>query len=173
MIGLVTTLSTQGTTAAQAVDSQIELKASTEYLINTLNIVDMKVYSTNDSDIEYKLNRNEDRSPSFHLRVNETNAAIQTLADVAASSNMVPLDVFLNEHSENVMSYYEAAVATSSAVTKYYSVDEIVWVEENNDATMCLMYVQVGGQNLEKIFVDSNLAQVYDMVTTGTTTTSS
>ena len=172
MICLVTTLSTQGTTAAQAVDSQIELKASTEYLINTLNIVEMKVYSTDDSDISYKLNRNEDKSPTFHLRVAEANSDIQTLADVSAKSNMVSLDVFLNEHTENVMSYYEAAVSSSSAVTKYYSVEEIVWVEENTAATMCMMYVQVGGQDLEKIFVDSNLAQVYDMVTTGTTSTS-
>lgn len=173
MIGLITTLSSQGTTAAQAVDSQIELKPSCEYLINTQNIVDLKVFSTNDSDISYKLNRNEDKSPTFHLRVNETNAAIQALADVAANSNMVSLDVFENEHSENVLSYYEAAVASSSTVTKYFTVEEIVWAEEDNDATMSLMYVQVGGQDLEKIFVDSNLAQIIDLITTGTTTTAS
>ena len=171
MLGLVTTLSTLGSTAAQPVDSEIQLKLSTEYIINTLNITEMKVYSTDDSDIKYKLNRNEDKSPEFHLRVAETNAAIKTLADVSAASNMVALDVFMGETNENVLTFAEAALSGSTATTKYYTVNEIVWAEENNAATMSMLLVQVGGQDLEKIFVDSNLAQIKDLVETGTTTT--
>jgi hypothetical protein len=136
-----------------------------------LNITELRVYSTNDSDIRYKLNRNEDRSPEFHLRVNETNAAIQALADVAAASNMVALDVFLGETGENVLTFAEAALSGSSTTTKYYTVNEIVWAEENAAATMSMLLIQVGGQDLEKIFVDSNLAQIKDLVETGTTTT--
>jgi hypothetical protein len=131
------------------------------------------VYSTNDSDISYKLNRNEDRSPKFHLRVNETNAAVQALADVSAASNMVTLDVFENEYSENVMSFTEAALTTSTAVAKYINIDDIVWAEENSGATITLMLIQSGGNDLEKIFIDSNLAQIMDLITTGTTTTAS
>lgn len=173
MLGIVTSLSTQGTTAYQPVDSQVQVKPSTEYIINTLSITSLKVFSANDSDMRIKLNWKEDRSPEFLLRVAETNAAIQALADVAAASNMVSLDVFLNEHSEDVMSYAEAADATSSATTKLFNVNEIAWVEENAAATMSLMLVLEGGNSIKKIFVDSNLAQIMDLITTGTTTTSS
>ena len=173
MIGLITSLSTLGETAAQPVDSQVQLKPSSEYLINTDNIVSTQVYSTNDSDIFYKLNRFEDQSPQFHLRVNETNAAVQALADVGAASNMVSLDVFLNEHSEDVMSYAEAALSSSTATTKYINIEDICWAEENNAATMSLMLIQEGGNAIKKIFIDSNLAQIFDLITSGTTTTSS
>ena len=164
MIGLITTLSAQGTTAYQPLDSEIQLKNSTEYLINTLNIVSMKVYSTNDSDIRYKLNRKEDRSPQFLLRVNETNAAVQALADVGANSNLVELN-----EMEGALSFSEAAALTSTA--KMYNLDDICFVEENNDANMSRMVMAKGGQDLEIIFVDSSLAAIMDLITTGTTTT--
>jgi len=164
MIGLVTTLSSQGSTAYQPLDPEIQLKPSQEVLINTLNITSLKVFSTNDSDIRYKLNRKEDRSPEFLLRVNETNAAVQALSDVAANSNML----LLNE-KEGAMSFAEAATLSSTA--KYYNIDDICFVEENNAATMSRMVVAKGGQGLEIIFVNSNLAQLMDLISTGTTTT--
>lgn len=164
MIGLITTLSSQGSTAYQPLDSEIQLKPSTEYLINTNSIVSLKVFSTNDSDIRYKLNFREDRSPEFLLRVNETNAAIQALADVSANSNMVLLNV-----KEGALSYAEAATLSSTA--KYYNIEDITWVEENNDATISRMIVAEGGYDLKIIFVNYNLAQIMDLLTTGTTTT--
>jgi len=164
MIGLITTLSSLGTSAPQPLDSEIQLKPSTEYLINTLNIVSMKVYSTNDSDIRYKLNRKEDKSPEFLLRVNETNAAVQALADVGANSNLVELN-----EMEGALSFSEAAALTSTA--KMYNLDDICFVEENNDANMSRMVMAKGGQDLEIIFVDSSLAAIMDLITTGTTTT--
>jgi len=164
MIGLVTTLSTLGTTAPQPLDSEIQLKASTEYLINTLNIVSMKVYSTNDSDIRYKLNRKKDQSPQFLLRVNETNAAVQALADVGANSNLVEL----NER-ERALSFSEAAALSDTA--KMYNLDDICFVEENNAGNMSRIVMAKGGQDLEIIFVDSSLAAIMDLITTGTTTT--
>ena len=93
MIGLITTLSTQGTTGYQPTDSEMQLRPSIAYLINTLNITSMKVLGTTDSDLKYKLNRHEDRTPEFILRVNETNAAVQALADIGANSSMVLLNV--------------------------------------------------------------------------------
>jgi CTP:phosphocholine cytidylyltransferase-like protein len=173
MLGIVTTLSTQGTTAYQPCDSLVQhVKASTEYIINTDNIVRMKVYSTNDSTLYYKLNRFEDRSPEFILRVNETNAAIQTLADTAAASNMLLLDVFVNEYDEDVLSYTEAGLSTTSTVAKYFNIDDIVWIEENAAATMSMLLYCEGGKEVQKIFVDSNLGQIEDLYATGTTTTS-
>ena len=171
MLGIITTLSTFGTTAPHPVDSQIELKASTEYIINTLNIVSMKVFGSTDSTVRYKLNRSEDSTPEFVLRVNETNAAITTLADTAAASNMVTLDVFTNEYGEDVMTFAEAALSTTSTVDKLFNIDDIVWVEENSSATMSMMFVAEGGWGVKKIFVDSELAKIIDLVTTGTTTT--
>ena len=163
MLGIVTTLSTQGTTGYQPTDSEIQLQPSNEYIINSLNIVSMKVFSTNDSDLRYKLNRHEDQQPQFLLRVNETNAAVQAIADVAAASNMILLNV-----KEGALSFAEAATLSSTA--KYYNIDDISWIEENNAANASRMVVQEGGQDLDIIFVDSSLAAIYDLLTTGTTT---
>lgn len=171
MLCPVTTISTVGTHAYQMTDSQIQVQASKEYLINSLNIVRMKLYSTNDSTVYYKLNRFDDRQPEFILRVTETNAQIQTYADTAAASNVVALDVFLGETQEDVLTFAEAALSGSSTTTKYFNIDDIVWVEENDDATMCMLLISEGGWNTKKIFVDSNLDQIYDLVETGTTTT--
>lgn len=169
MIGIITTLSTQGTTAYNPVDSQVELEASKEYVFNTDNITRMKVYGTTDSELAYKLDRYEDRSPEFKVIVNETNAAIQTIADTAAASNVVTLNVFLNDYTEDALSFAECAALSTTA--KYYNIESIVWGFENDDATITCLYIAEGGWGVKKIFVDSNLDQIIDLVTTGTTTT--
>jgi len=169
MIGLVNTLSTVGLTAYQPTDSQVQLKLSTEYLINTDCIVEMKVFGTTDSDLLYKLNPEDDKQPGFRLRVNETNAAIDTIADTSAASNMITLDVFYNDYGENALTFAECASLSTTA--KYYNVDDIIWGEQNASETRSMLLIARGGQSIEKIFVDSNLDQVMDLVTTGTTTT--
>lgn len=171
MLGIVNTLSTYGLVSARPVDSQIEGKPSQKLIINTDCIVRMKVHGTTDSELYYKLNPAEDRSPEFKLIVNETNAAIQTLADTAAASNMILLNVFLNEYQEDVMTFAEAALSTSSTTAKYYNIDDIKWIEQNEDENMSMLWVAVGGQSLRKIFVDHELDKIIDLVTTGTTTT--
>jgi len=171
MLGLVNTLSTLGTTATQPVDSQVELKASKEYLINTLCIAKMKVYSTDDSDIRYKLNFHEDKSPEFFLRVSQTNAAIVAISDVAATSNMILLRVYLNDYGENVMTFAEAALSTSSTTAKYFNIDDILWGEENAAGNKSMLLIAEGGWGIKKIFVDHELAKIMDLLVTGTTTT--
>ena len=160
MLGLITTLAS---IENQPVDSQIELKASTEYLVNTNNIIKMRVYGTTDSELRVKLNKKEDRSPYFLMIVNETNAAIQTLADVSASSNMIALPVFAG-----AISFSDC---TGSTTTKYFNIDDISWVEENNAGTICKLWVEVGGFGLRAFYANYSLAQLYDVLTTGTTTT--
>lgn len=171
MLGIVTTLSTLGTTACQPTDSEIQLKASTEYIINTLNITSLKVFSADDSDIRYKLNRFEDQTPEMLLRVSQTNAQVVALSDVTPASNMIALDVFLGETSEDCLTFAECLLAGSSTTTKYYNIDDISWIEENAAGTMSMLLLAEGGHDIRKIFVDHNLDQIIDLVATGTTTT--
>jgi len=161
MLGLVTTLEDL---RPQPVDSQIEVKPLTEYIINTLNIQQMEVYNTHDSLILYKLNRHEDRTNYFELAVEETNAAIQILADVDPESNLLPLDVF-----EGALTFADCADITTTA--KMFNIDEIVWIEENNAGTISMLWLCEGGWNLFKIFADHNIGQIVDLNTTGTTST--
>lgn len=168
MLGLVNTLSSQGTTAYQPTDSQVQLKPSEEYLINTDCIVELKVYGSTDSDILYKLQPEEDRTPSFRLRVNETNAAIDTIADTSAASNLLTLNVYLNEYGENALSFAECASLSTTA--KYYNISDIVWGEQNKTKTRSFLWIARGGQSLEKIFVHGGLDLLMDEITTGTTT---
>jgi len=160
MLGLITTKST---ITVQPVDSQIQLTPSTEYLINCSNIVKMEVTNTNDSLIRYKLNKHEDRSPEFQLIANETNAAIQTLADVDAESLMIPLPIFVHAAAFND--------CDGTPVTKYFPVESISWVEEDESATLAKMWVEEGGWGLRPYYVNYNIAQFMDMLVTGTTTT--
>lgn len=160
MLGIITTKSS---VAVQPVDSQIQLGVSTEYIINASNIIKMEVIDTNDSLIRYKLNKREDRSPDFILIANETNAAIQTIADVTPSSKMIPLPVFAGA--------YAFSDSTGTTTTKYFNVEDISWVEENADATLCKMWVEEGGFGLKSFFVNYNLSQFMDILTTGTSTT--
>jgi len=169
MIGLVNTLSSLGTTAYQPTDSQVQLKISEEYLINSDCIVEMKVYSSDDSDLLYKLNPEDDRQPAFRLRVSQTNAELDTIADTDPDSNLMVLDVFENDYGENALTFAECA--SLSTVAKYYNVEDIVWGEQNAAKTRSMLLIARGGQSVEKIFVDSGLDQIMDLVVTGTTTT--
>ena len=161
MLGKITTLSTL---RPQPVDSQLEVKASTEYLINTQNIYTIKVYATDDSLIDYKLNKHEDRSPQFELTCSETNAQVQALSDVSPSS----LKLLLNVH-EGALTFADCADIATTA--KYYNVADIVWVQENNAGTRVFMLIEEGGWGIFKIFVDYSIEQVIDLYTSGATTT--
>lgn len=168
MIFPVTTL---GTVPYQPTDSEVEIEASKSYLINSDNIVRTQVYSTDDSSVWYKLNKRDDQQPEFLMRIAETNAQIKTYADTSASSNMISLDVFLNEEGEDCLTFAECALSGSSTTTKYYNISEIVFVQENDDANKSMILLSEGGWETRKIFVDHNLGQLYDLITTGTTST--
>ena len=161
MLGKVTCLSS---IEVQPTESRIQFVASKDYLINCSNISKLKVYNTTDSEIEFKLDRHEDRTFTFKIFVDETNAAIQALSDVAAASNMVALSVF-----EGCQSFSECSGVTP--VTKYFIVEEISWAEDNTDNTITKIWVQRGGWGVKAYFVNMNIDQLYDEITTGTTTT--
>ena len=160
MLGLITT---KATITKQPVDSQIHLTPSTQYLINCSNIVKMEVTNTDDSLIRYKLNKNQDRSREFEFIANETNAQIQVLADVDAKSLLVDLPVFVDAAS--------FSNCDSTPVTKFFTIESISWVEENATSTICKIWVEEGGWGLRSYYVNYGIAQVADMLATGTTST--
>jgi hypothetical protein len=161
MLGIVTTLSA---IEVQPSYSRVQLKVSTAYLINTDNIISMKLYSTNDSEIKFSWNMNDDQRIPDKLYVAETNAAIQTLADVAADSNMISLPVF-----EDTISF--AAAASLTAVARLFNITDVVFVEQDSSGTMCKALIVEGGFNEQSFIVDYSIAQIMDILTTGTTTT--
>jgi len=159
MLGKVNTLATL---EAQAVDSQIELRASTGYLINTDCITEMKVEGTTDSWIHYKFSIDGDRIPEFIFTVTETNAAIQTLADASPNSNKVSLNVF-----ENIESFNQASGET--AVAWLFNVKDIVWGEEDGTAAYTRMWYSIGGKQAKAVIVDHSIAQIVGWADEGTT----
>ena len=171
MLGILTTLSTQGSTAYNPVDSQVELKPSTEYLYNTKNIVKLSVSGSTDSNIRYKLSVNEDQSPDFLIRANELNSTITTVADTSAASQMLTLTVYIGDTGEDVLTFTEAALSSSSTETRYYNIDDIVWGFDNASGNKSCLYIAEGGSSVKKIFTDHELAKINDLVATGTTTT--
>ena len=128
MIGICTTLST---ISPQTVRSQVELVPSTEYLFNTKNIVKMQVEGTTDSLLNYSLNIHDDQIKPFILKVDETNAAIKTIADTSPSSELVSLDVFVGK-----ISFHE--VLGTTPVTKYFNVDDINKRPEDKFFIICV-----------------------------------
>ena len=169
MLGILDTLSDLGTTAPQPTDSQVQLKPSTSYLVQTNTIVSMKLYSTDDSDLRIKLNPEEDRTPEFILRVSQTNAEIDTIADTSANSNMIPLSVFYTDYDEDPLNFAECVGLSTE--TKYFNIDDILWGEENASQNKSMLLISEGGHGIKKIFVDHGLDMIVDILTTGTTTT--
>lgn len=160
MLGLITTKST---IAVQPVDSQVQIKPSSNYLINCSNIIKMELSGSTDTLIRFKLNKHEDRTPYFSFIADQTLAQIQALADVAPESNMIPLPVF-----EGAVSFSDCTGTTSDL---YFNVEDISWVEENTAGTLCKMWVEEGGFSLRSFFVNYGLSQFVDVLVTGTTTT--
>ena len=161
MLGIVTTLSS---IEIQPVYSKVELSASTEYLINTDNIVKMQVYGTTDSLVRYTFNKSDDQRFSEEFIFDETNAAIQTLSDATADSNMILLPVY-----EDCLNFADAASLT--AVDKYFNIADIVWGTDNSDGTLSKLIIVEGGFKEKQYIVNYNINQIVDVADTGTTTT--
>lgn len=161
MIGIITLTSAVET---QPLTPKVQLIASQPYLIQTNNIVNLKVSGTTDSLVEYALSSADDRLLPFEFIADETNAAIQTLADATKANNSIQLGVF-----ENSLNF--ADIANDTAVNHYYNVDDIVWGENNVAVTYSRLLIQVAGFGLKVIYVDSNIYQVVDIADTGTTST--
>ena len=161
MIGQVTTLSTL---KPQPVDSNIELLASEVYLINTNNNLDVKLEGTTDSLITYTTNKHEDRALQFKFTVTETNAQVKALADVAVDSNVVILPVFPNAVSP-------ADIANDTAENWYFNVDQIVFAANDSTDAYARVLFEYGGMHTKWYWVNYNIQQILDEITTGTTST--
>ena len=161
MIGKVTTLSTL---LPQSVDSQVELRLSTAYLINTDCITELLVEGTTDSEIHYKFDVYGNKTGEFIFTVNETNAAIQTLSDATLASPKIALSVF-----EGVQSFNE--VTGETAVTWNFNAADIVWAENDSTGAYARIWIMKGGHTVVPYIVDHNIDQIIDLVDTGTTTT--
>jgi hypothetical protein len=157
MIGLVNTLAAL---EPQPLSPKLQLIESTEYLINTDNIISLKVESTDDSLIEYTLNKHDDRLLPFELKVSQTNAAIQALSDVTKNSETVALNLFLN-------SLNFADIANDTAVATFVNADQIVWGEDDSTGAYCRLILETGGFDLSVVFVDYTIAEVLSIVDTG------
>ena len=161
MIGIISTLSS---IECQPVYSLVELSPSTDYVIQTENIVKMRVYSTDDSILRYTWNRHDDQRHSEEIIVSQTNAEVAALADVEADSNVILLPVF-----EGAVNFAETASMT--AVNTYFNVSDISWISENSDGTLAKMFVVEGGFKEKQYIINYNLDQIMDICTSGSTTT--
>jgi len=166
MIGKITILSTFGEPYYSPPESLLGTEPSTGYLINTDNIMPMKVYSTADTVLDYKLNKHDNRSPEFKMIVDETNTAITTLSDATPDSNMIPLPVY-----EGALTFID--LTGLSTTVKYYNITNIVWGNENAAGTVTRLLITEGGFTVYPIFVNYSIDQIVDIADTGTTTTSS
>ena len=165
MLAKLNILSTFGNPYYQPVESVIATEASGGYLINTENIGPVKVFGTINSIFDYKLNLNDDRSPEFKLKVDETKTAIIALADSSPESKMISLPVFLGALTFNDI---ETGDSTTDVM---FNVKDIVWGNENPAENITRILVCEGGFAIHQYFVDYSIDAIIDVVTTGTTTT--
>jgi len=164
MIGVISTFTTL---EPQPVDSQVEERASTSYLINTdciIEMVDQSDLPTVTTELRYKFNVHEDRQVPFKFDVNETLAAIQTLTDATPASPKIALSVL-----EDIQTF--DLVSNATAVTWYFNVDGIVWGEDDPTGNYARIWVTEGGHDVKPYIVDHNISQIVDLADTGTTTT--
>jgi hypothetical protein len=156
-------LTTYATLRPQAVDSEVELRASVSYLVNTDHIVEM-FDNTTARRLSYKFNVYDDQEPRFVFDVTATLAAIQTLADATAASTKITLNVF-----EDIQSFNQVTGLT--AVTWNFNVSDIVWGENDATGAYARIWYLSGGHKVTPIIVDHNISQIVDLGDTGTTTT--
>ena len=167
MLGKITLLADHGFPYYEGVESWLGgLKASTEYLINLSNIVQYRAWDTNDSLIRFKLNLEDDSSPEFLLLVDETTAALKTLADAVPASEMVTLDVF-----EGAYTFID--VPDCDTVEYDFAIKHILWGSRNEANTATRLVVAEGGFIVRVFFVEQTLDAIVDLADTGTTTTTS
>lgn len=160
MLGKITKNSTA---QRQPVDSQVEIALSTSYLVNADYIIDM-VDQTSYRDLRYKFNVYDDKQTDLYIAVSDTAAAINTLADATANSQMISLNVF-----EGIQSFNQVTGLT--AVETTFNVAAIVWGEDDPTGAYSRIWYLTGGGREVPVIVDHNIAQIVDLADTGGTTT--
>ena len=159
-------LTLYSTLERQPVDSQVETYASRSYLVNTDCITEMTDETTYRK-IHYKFNPNEGKTTPFEFDVTNTASAITTLADATKQSEILTLKVFEDEHGNSIQSFNQASGLTSK--TRYFNVDNVVWGEENPDATYTRIWVKAGGNKNIPLVIDYTITQIVNLTDTGAT----
>lgn len=164
MLAKLTILSAWGDSYYAPVDSLLGLKASKEYIINTDNIVKSKLQGTTDSQLLYKLNKQDDEAPELTLLVDEADATITTYADTSPASQFITLAVYEGATTFGDVPYL-------STVDTMFRIDEIVWCNRNEDDTATRILVCEGGFTVRAFWVNQTLDRIIDLADTGTSTT--
>jgi hypothetical protein len=167
MLAKLTVLSTFGFPYYQPVESILGIDASGGYLVNTDNIGPIKVSGTTDSIFKYKLNLNDDKSPEFRLKVDETKAAIIVLSDATPASAMISLPIFKGANTFNDIT------SDSTTTDVMFNLKDIVWGNSNEAENITRILVCEGGFGIKRFFVNYSIDAIVDVADTGTTTTSS
>ena len=165
MVGIIETLSSL---ERQPVDSQVEEKVSTYYLINTDNMTELALHGANDSKIHYKFNVYSDRLPEFYFTVTDPIANILFAVDKAPASPKVSLDVFEDSHGNSVQSFNQVTGLTP--VTWNFNVKEVVWAEGNlpsYKAPYSRIWICKGGHTVVPYIVNHSLLDIYWLIQYG------
>lgn len=153
----------------QAVDSQVELALSEDYLINTDHIIEMEDESTLAlviTNVKYKFHIYDDRQPYMQFRSGTAIAALVTLSDADFGTEKVALTVY-----ENIQTFDLIDNATTQVW--YFDVHSIVWAENDPTDTYARIWVQTGGNKLTPYIVNHTIAQIVSSAGTTTTSTTS
>lgn len=127
-------------------------------LINTDCIFAMDLSGTDDAFIVYKMRPRFSKESVFKFIVSDTLAEVVAGSNVSANSNMLALPVFEDDD------------VSSTSVTYYFNVADVVWVEEDSAGTYSYAYVHEGAY-IKRYIIDYDIDQIMDIATTGTTTT--
>lgn len=96
------------------------LKASTEYLMNTINIMSAKTYNTTQSEFEYCFNTKTDRASYATFRCTSSVATLQGVAQSASVNRLISLTVTEDYDGTEVS---ETRVFNQDMITLVYLVE--------------------------------------------------
>jgi hypothetical protein len=125
-----------------------DLKESTEYIINTNNITDLKVYGTTDSELNYLFAPGDNRTSRMILRVDEAYSVIVGVAQSDAVNRLIAVSVIEDEFGD---------VITST--TYYVNQDQIV-LADTYKTGYTKLFINNGGSDLKTLVVSETLAQL-------------
>jgi len=164
MLGKISAFTTLG---APPVDSQVELYALEEYLINTDQIIEMEDASelpTVTTIVYYKFNFQEDKIAPFYFLANETVAAITTLSDATPDSSKIALTVY-----DDIQTFDMIPNATTT--TWNFEIEDIIWGQNSPGNRYSRIWVKTGGNKVTPYIVAQSIDDIVDLADTGTTTT--
>jgi len=160
MVGIIETLSSL---ERQPVDTQVEEKVSTYYLMNTDNITEMSLSGVNDSKFYYKFDVLEDKIPEFFIVADQSIAYMLSQVDDVPASPKVALDVFEEAQSFN-------QVTGITPVTWNFNVKDVVWAEGNipsYKAPYSRIWICKGGHTVVPYIVNHSLLDILWLILYG------